>query len=872
MASSRLALYEQQPGRSSEFEIGNPTDQRYRALQDAKRARNLWTTWWKGHMCVGKAYAALNDHEKAINLFERALALAPANSEVQKALDESRQILGRQLRQEHFEPKMRPRTIPQQLNELHQNLGIDPEEVRINLSLLEEVDPSIADVIKGHKYEHGDIDIKQDYEQAAKYYAKAASQGNAEGMYNLARLTDLGLGVKKDHNMAQKLFEQAAAQTPQHPLLKEVPNNGVAQAEHALGLRYHEGVVVHKNLPIAASWYQRAVNHGCGESANNLAVMYQDGIGVERNLDKAEQLFELSARKGNSPAMLSLAKLLLDKNDFQMAKIWYDRACEAGNLLAQTHRNVFEKTLQHKQQLIGQCSPDTLRVINATKNVLDLFKENKTMYKQSDQSSVYDYNVLNEHANRGSITSKKMCDALEHFYKALSILIQTETLTENQENVFVHELSQCYRIEHIVAQIPGIEMRQKIDKIVDRVLHRCSTDLNDAVSQFDEDARICYVVLHMDSKESVAQFLGPCKQKYPKSIYFFELSAAVNVWLRQYETTLYEANTGLAINSNYYELLYYRAAALRLIGRDMDETIEAYRAFLVVAPKDHRKVPESYYAMASCYFMRRKEQDIPTIIKTIYQEGEEAEKVQLPCFLPYDSKHKTFLKHVLDARSLLNAEPGPIINHKLCLKNPHRIEVILKHREWESRSLQERNNPNQSLMFSTHKSRIKQQTAKSFIGLKPISLREMNPAKDHIYNGYVLSVKIIGEAYSWTPSIHLVIEDENLDCEQMFIYSFPDGQGEYLTSKVYTIGSKMNIINPYLRIGANDMKPLIRIDDFSSIIMQNESERVINMCRCCGEPNAPHVCSKCKQARYCTKECQIMDWQLYKHKLICKNQ
>jgi tetratricopeptide (TPR) repeat protein len=470
------------------------------------------------------------------------------------------------------------------------------------------------------------------------------------------------------------------------------------------------------------------------------------------------------------------------------------------------------------------------------------------------------------------MTAKKMCDALEHFAKALSVFMQRESLTENQENAFVNELSQCYRIEHIVAQIPSMEMRLQIDKIVDRVLHRCSTDLKDAASQLDEDARICYAVLHMDSKELIAQFLLPCKQKYPKSIYFFELSSAVNGWLGQYETTLYDANTGLELDPNYYGLLYDKAVALRLIGKDMDEAINAYQAFLAMAPRDHRKVPESYYAMASCYFMHDKQKDIADIIKKIYQEGEEAEKVQLPCFLPYDSNSKTLVKHVLDAKSLLNAEPGPITDRKVRLKNPHRIEVILKHRQWQAITFQQINNSDHSVMMTTRKLRVKQQTAKSLIGLKPISLREMNPVKDHIYNGYVLSITIIEEAYSWTPSIHLVIEDENLDCERIFIYGFPEGQGEYLTSKVYTIGSKMNIINPYLRIGANDMKPLIRIDDFSSIMMQNESERVINMCRCCGEPNAPNVCGKCKQARYCTKECQTMDWKLYKHKLICKNQ
>jgi hypothetical protein len=256
----------------------------------------------------------------------------------------------------------------------------------------------------------------------------------------------------------------------------------------------------------------------------------------------------------------------------------------------------------------------------------------------------------------------------------------------------------------------------------------------------------------------------------------------------------------------------------------MDEAIEAYQAFLAVASKDHRKVPESYYAMASCYFMHDKQKDIIDIIKKIYQEGEEAEKLQLPCFLPYDSKSKILVKHMLDLKSLSNAEPYPIIDRKLCLKNPHRIEVILKHREQQSKSLQMRNNPDLSFIASTHKPRVKQQTAKSLIGLKAITLREMNPTKDHVYSGHVLSVTIIEEAYSWTPSIDLVIEDENLDCERMCIYGFPEGQGEYLTSKVYTIGSKMNVINPYLRIGAFDMKPLIRIDDFSSIIMQSESE------------------------------------------------
>ncbi|CAF1656884.1 unnamed protein product, partial [Rotaria sp. Silwood1] len=462
----------------------------------------------------------------------------------------------------------------------------------------------------------------QDYEQAAKYYAKAAGHGSAAGMYNLARLTDLGLGVKKDHDMALKLFEQAATQSTEHPKFKDRPNVGVAEAENALGLRYSEGVGVHKNPAHGVRWYHRAVEHGNAEAANSLALMYQVGKGVEKNLEKAEQLFTFSARRGDPNAMRNFAEILLDKNDFEMAQTWFNRACESGSVLAQIKRADFETTLREKKQLMASCPSNVVPMLNAVKNAWNSLKTSKSICELSKGRSKYDFNVLSKYANQGSITAKRLCNALEHFFIALTILIESDTLTEQQEDTLVHELAECYRLEDIVAQFSDSEMREKVGKIVDEVLRRCREMPDYPASQLDEDAR----------------------------------------------------------------------------------------------------------------------------------------------------------------------------------------------------------------------------------------------------------VTIIEDAYSWVSCIHLVIEDEHRDCERMFIYNFRDGQGEHHTKKVYTIGSKMHIINPYLRIGGNDMKSYIRIDDFLSIIMQDESERVVNMCRCCGEPNARHVCSRCDKARYCSKECQTMDWKTYNHKLICKKQ
>ncbi|CAF1072800.1 unnamed protein product [Adineta steineri] len=864
MASSRLALYEKQAGPTERVEIEDPMDQRYRALQDAKKARILWSTWWKGHLRVGKVYTALNEHEKAINSFERALALAPTNDDIKKALDESHHILGRQQRQEHLDPESKPKSILEQLNDKKQKFGLNTEEVRKIYKLFREKNPSLADVEKGYKYEHGDNDIKQNYEEAARYFAKAVRQGNAEGMYNLARLTDLGLGVKKDYNLAQNLYEQAAAEPPYHSKLYNVRNTGVAEAEHALGLRYAEGVVVNKNLGVAARWYQRAFEHGNVQSGTHLAILYENGSGVIRDLDKAEQIFEQAAKQGDSNAMYKLAILLSRRAKFSMAKMWYDRACKAGHIVAQADRG-FEEDLQAKDNIISSFPPDTLPMMDKIFELYSSVKSTTSASTAMNRSDFYDYYMLLEHANRGSKSARIMCDALEYFLKALYILTQNNTLTKNEENLVMHNLSQCYRIEHIVAQYKSIEIRNKLKDLVDHVLRRCNT----TVSQLDEDTRTCYAGLNMDSPTLVINFLSLCKQKYPKSIYFFELSASMNGFLGQFDATLYEANLGLQIDPNYCQLLYDKAGALRLLGKDMDEAIEAYCAFLAVAPKDHRKVPDSYYAMAMCYLMSENDQSLENATK-MYRMGEEAEKLQLPCFLPYDPSIKTPIKLQIDLICSFKIKLSTLgIDNKARLKDPARIEVIVEQRQWQNQLLKAKNKPGLISIPFTYQARVSQRIAKSLAGLKSITFRDMDPVKDHVYEQYVLSVTIIGEAYSWAPSIQLMIEDERLDYKKLCIYGFPKDQGEYLIKKVFRIGSKMNVINPYLRIGASDGKPVIRIDEFSSIMMQSESEYVVNMCRCCGAASAPYICSNCKQARYCTNECQTMDWQLYKHKLIC---
>ncbi|CAF4133656.1 unnamed protein product, partial [Adineta steineri] len=148
MAASRVSLYKQHLYTVDDCEDGDITKELDRAEKDAKQARKLWVTWWKAHYRVGQVYAILDYHDKAINSFERALALDSTKIEIQKALDESRIIVHRNSRQEYLDPRANWKTIPENLNELKEKFGLDPEMVRQNRSLLELIDPSAADVMK----------------------------------------------------------------------------------------------------------------------------------------------------------------------------------------------------------------------------------------------------------------------------------------------------------------------------------------------------------------------------------------------------------------------------------------------------------------------------------------------------------------------------------------------------------------------------------------------------------------------------------------------------------------------------------------------------------------------------------------------------
>ncbi|CAF1449022.1 unnamed protein product [Adineta steineri] len=694
-----------------------------------------------------------------------------------------------------------------------------------------------------------------------------------------------------------QLFEKAAAQSHTISDKSPIPNVGVAEAEHSLGLCYETGVGVEINYKKAAEWYQRASDHGSAPAANNLGLMYGAGKGVNKDLIKSEQLLHLSATRGDRNAPMNLALALFKKQDYQAAEEWCKRASENNNMLDKNRLKMIQDAAEQERQRFKDAgvetwekqngfninnltyterikrkrlaeNPSSDKAFSAAEDLTKVFQSLKPVPQPfGGKSRMYDRTMLQEYSQKGYIFAQKLLEAQTYFLKSVQTLLN-EFINVNDKDVqFIIELSAAIRIQNIVIQLPE-DLHNEAKLIADRVLARCDSK----ESLLDEDARVCYGYLHMNSLQSTIEFLTVCIRMYSKSDFFLELRGCLYGFLGKYDEGLADFNAALQLVPDAVELLYDRAAYLRLIKHiDLNGAIEAYDTFLKSAPLDHRKRPEAYYAVASCYFVNTTIPNHVEIAEKYYEKGIEAEKQQLPCFLPYESNNKSLVSMFFSLKSMKSnrASTESVIDTgkpKSRLTDSRRLDMIQFHRN--SIAEKRRLPPNMNFVTSTIKARLHQKSPMSLIGLKGITLRDMNPMKDHIYQGCVLSGVIFEQSPVVEPSIWLLFEDDNGDLERLFLYNIPASEGWQLIKDTYVYGTKISILNPYMRMAA-DGKPAIRVDDASSIILHGGTHNVKDMCRYCTKANAARVCGKCKSAHYCSKECQTIDWKQCGHKLVC---
>jgi localization factor PodJL len=131
--------------------------------------------------------------------------------------------------------------------------------------------------------------VVANYEEAAKWYDRAAQAGIVPAMFRIGTLYEKGLSVKKDLDMARKYYMAAA-------------DRGNAKAMHNLAVLDADGGGSGANYKGAAAWFRKAAERGVADSQYNLGILHARGIGVDQTLAESYKWFSLAAAQGDSDA------------------------------------------------------------------------------------------------------------------------------------------------------------------------------------------------------------------------------------------------------------------------------------------------------------------------------------------------------------------------------------------------------------------------------------------------------------------------------------------------------------------------------------------------------------------------------------------
>jgi len=183
-------------------------------------------------------------------------------------------------------------------------------------------------------YETG-IGVRQNLEQSAIWYRKAAEQGNAKAQNSLGVLYWLGTGVAKDKKEAVQWYRKAARQ-------------GDSTAMFNLGAAYYNGEGVGVNDTLAYAWFllssdagntsgQDAANRSRGEhgpgayndACFTIGEFYEKGDDLPKNVNLAASWYRKAAEGGHSQAQVNLAILAMNAKDYGETRRWCEMAAKS---------------------------------------------------------------------------------------------------------------------------------------------------------------------------------------------------------------------------------------------------------------------------------------------------------------------------------------------------------------------------------------------------------------------------------------------------------------------------------------------------------------------------------------------------------------
>jgi len=88
--------------------------------------------------------------------------------------------------------------------------------------------------------------------------------------------------------------------------ITKVAEQGDADAQVGLGVRYANGKGVEQNYEASVKWFTLAAEQGHADAQYSLGVMYTYSMGVEANYEEAVKWYTLAAEQGDADAEYNL--------------------------------------------------------------------------------------------------------------------------------------------------------------------------------------------------------------------------------------------------------------------------------------------------------------------------------------------------------------------------------------------------------------------------------------------------------------------------------------------------------------------------------------------------------------------------------------
>ena len=210
---------------------------------------------------------------------------------------------------------------------------------------------SDAQVLVGHILMHGETSLI-DKHGAAKWFFKAAGQGNTDAMVALGELglsqsgglthTDalswLIRAANKGRTDAMRIlsdmYMQGKGTAPDpaqaHDWLIRASNFGDSLSERKMGDMYFES-----NPVEALKWYEKAAGKGDHEAAYIAAIMYAENFGIRPDAARATKLLAQAAKAGHAAAMADYGLMVYQGNSVARsasgAADWFRKSAEGGD-------------------------------------------------------------------------------------------------------------------------------------------------------------------------------------------------------------------------------------------------------------------------------------------------------------------------------------------------------------------------------------------------------------------------------------------------------------------------------------------------------------------------------------------------------------